>query len=166
MDVSDEEWHALFELNVMSAIRVSRGFIPSMQSQKWGPIINVTSENCVQPDAVAAQYSLTKAALTNLTESLSTAFAADNILVNAVSPAFVMTPMVRGFIGELAAQLGVGFDEAVAGFLKDFRPHLKLKRPVRRRRSPRRHCSLLPTKPASPRAAMCGSMAAQLRVCR
>lgn len=115
MDVSDEEWHALFELNVMSAIRVSRGFIPSMQSQKWGPIINATSENCVQPDAVAAQYSLTKAALINLTESLSTAFAADNILVNAVSPAFVMTPMVRGFIGELAAQLGVGFDDGGRG---------------------------------------------------
>src|SRR5262249_1124770 len=73
MDVSDDEWQQIFDLNVMSAIRVSRGFIPSMQQQKWGRIINLASENGVQPDAVAAQYSLTKAAVINLTKSMSKA---------------------------------------------------------------------------------------------
>ena len=84
-DVSDEEWQQAFDLNVMSAIRVSRGFIPSMQNQKWSRIINVASESGVQPDAVVPQYGMTKAALINLTKSMSKALAADNILVNAIS---------------------------------------------------------------------------------
>lgn len=131
MDLSDEDWQRVFEVNVMSAVRVSRVFIPSMQKQKWGRIIHMASESGVQPDAVAPQYGMTKAALINLTKSMSKAFASDNILVNAISPAFVMTSMLRGMIEGQAKQLGVGFEEAVSNLLRNYRPHIELKRPGR-----------------------------------
>ena len=131
MDLSDEDWQWVFEVNVMSAVRVSRVFIPSMQKQKWGRIIHMASESGVQPDAVAPQYGMTKAALINLTKSMSKAFASDNILVNAISPAFVMTSMLRGMIEGRAKQLGVGFEEAVSNLLRNYRPHIELKRPGR-----------------------------------
>jgi NAD(P)-dependent dehydrogenase (short-subunit alcohol dehydrogenase family) len=74
-------------------------------------------------------YSITKAALLNLAKSMSKALARDNILVNAVSPAFIMTPMVRGMIEQIAAQKKTSFDDAVASFLAANRPHIELKRP-------------------------------------
>jgi len=131
MDLSDEDWQRVFEVNVMSAVRVSRVFIPSMQEQQWGRIIHMASESGVQPDAVAPQYGMTKAALINLTKSMSKAFASDNILVNAISPAFVMTSMLRGMIEGQAKRLGVGFEEAVSNLLRNYRPHIELKRPGR-----------------------------------
>jgi 3-oxoacyl-[acyl-carrier protein] reductase len=108
---------------------VSRAFIPAMQKQRWGRIIHLSSESGLQPDAEMPHYSTTKAALLNLAKSMSKAFARDNILVNAVSPAFIMSPMVRGMIEQIAGQMKTSFDGAVASFLSANRPHIELKRP-------------------------------------
>jgi NAD(P)-dependent dehydrogenase (short-subunit alcohol dehydrogenase family) len=129
MELTDDEWQDNFNANVMSAVRVSRAFIPAMQKQRWGRIIHLSSESGLQPDAEMPHYSITKAALLNLAKSMSKAFARDNILVNAVSPAFVMSPMVRGMIEQIAGQKNISFDDAVASFLAANRPHIELKRP-------------------------------------
>jgi 3-oxoacyl-[acyl-carrier protein] reductase len=129
MELTDEEWQENFDVNVMSAVRVSRAFIPAMRKQRWGRIIHLSSESALQPDAEMPHYSITKAALLNLAKSMSKAFARDNILVNAVSPAFIMTPMVRGMIEQIAAEKKTSFDDAVASFLAANRPHIELKRP-------------------------------------
>jgi 3-oxoacyl-[acyl-carrier protein] reductase len=129
MEVTDEEWQENFDANVMSAVRVSRAFIPAMQKQRWGRIIHLSSESGLQPDAEMPHYSTTKAALLNLAKSMSKAFARDNILVNTVSPAFIMSPMVRGMIEQIAAEKKTSFDTAVGSFLAANRPHIELKRP-------------------------------------
>ncbi|MGH6942879.1 MAG: SDR family NAD(P)-dependent oxidoreductase [Geminicoccaceae bacterium] len=129
MELSDDEWISAFELNVLSAVRVTRAFVPAMRRQKWGRIINVSSESGIQPDAEMPHYNATKAALLNLTKSLSKALAADGILVNAVAPAFVMTPLVRSMMTTAAEETGRSFDEQVAAFLAEKRPHIELKRP-------------------------------------
>ncbi len=129
MELTDVEWQENFNANVMSAVRASRAFIPAMQKQRWGRIIHLSSESGLQPDAEMPHYSTTKAALLNLAKSMSKAFARDNILVNAVSPAFIMSPMVRGMLEQIAAQKKLSFDDAVAAFLAANRPHIELKRP-------------------------------------
>jgi 3-oxoacyl-[acyl-carrier protein] reductase len=129
MDLSHEEWVEVLNLNLLSAVRTTRAFLPAMQRQRWGRIINIASESGVQPDPEKPHYNASKAALLNLTKSLSKAFAADGILVNAVSPAFVMTPAVHGMIEKAAREAGRGFDEEVATFLAEKRPHIELKRP-------------------------------------
>jgi NAD(P)-dependent dehydrogenase (short-subunit alcohol dehydrogenase family) len=129
MELGDDEWVEALNLNLLSAVRTTRAFLPAMQRQRWGRIINIASEAGVQPDPEKPHYNASKAALLNLTKSLSKAFAADGILVNAVSPAFVMTPAVHGMIEKASREAGRGFDEEVAAFLAEKRPHIELKRP-------------------------------------
>jgi 3-oxoacyl-[acyl-carrier protein] reductase len=129
MELSDEEWIEVLNLNLLSAVRVTRAFLPAMQRQRWGRIINIASESGMQPDPEKPHYNASKAALLNLTKSLSKSFAADGILVNAVSPAFVMTPAVHGMIERASKEAGRGFDEQVAAFLAEKRAHIELKRP-------------------------------------
>jgi 3-oxoacyl-[acyl-carrier protein] reductase len=123
-ELSDEEWLEVLDLNVLSAVRLSRAVLPHMREQGWGRIINIASESGVQPDPFMPHYNASKAALINLTKSLSKAYGQEGILVNAVSPAFVMTPLVEGMLAEAAEEGGGSIEDAEAAFLEESRPHI------------------------------------------
>ncbi len=123
-ELTDEEWLAVFQLNVLSAVRASRAAIPHMQRQKWGRIINISSESGTQPDALMPHYNASKSALNSLTKSLSKAYGADGILVNTVSPAFIRTPLVEEMLANQAESRGISVDEAERVFVKEFRPNI------------------------------------------
>jgi NAD(P)-dependent dehydrogenase (short-subunit alcohol dehydrogenase family) len=128
-DLTDENWLDIFNLNVMSAVRASRAVLPYMQKQKWGRIINISSESATQPDGFMPHYNASKAAMNNLTKSLSKAYATDGILVNTVSPAFIMTPLLSNVLQKMANEQGASLEEAIAHFLANNRPHIEVKRP-------------------------------------
>jgi NAD(P)-dependent dehydrogenase (short-subunit alcohol dehydrogenase family) len=127
-DLTDEEWMALFQLNLLSAVRACRAALPWMQKQKWGRIINISSESGTQPDALMPHYNASKAALNNLTKSLSKAYGTDNILVNTVSPAFIRTPLVEEMLAEQARLHGLSIELAERNFLAENRPNIVLGR--------------------------------------
>jgi len=127
--LTDNDWLEVLNFNVLSAVRATRAVLPLMQKQKWGRIINISSESGTQPDAFMPHYNASKAALNNLTKSLSKAYAVDGILVNTVSPAFIMTPLVSGMLGKLAKEQGITPGQVTAQFLAANRPHIELKRP-------------------------------------
>lgn len=127
----DREWMKTFELNLFSVVRLSRAVLPIMRKQKWGRIINISSESGTQPDAQMAPYNASKAALNSLTKSLSKAAALDGILVNTVSPAFIETPLITSAMEAQAKAQGITPQEALMGFMTMFRPHIELKRPGR-----------------------------------
>lgn len=127
-DLSDDEWLDILNLNIMSAVKVTRAVLPLMKAQKWGRIINIASESGIQPDAAMPHYNASKAALINLTKSLSKEYGGDGILVNTVSPAFIMTPLVEQMLDAQAQQAGGSRSEAEAQFLKENRPNIVLKR--------------------------------------
>ncbi|HEY0789765.1 MAG TPA: glucose 1-dehydrogenase [Chthoniobacterales bacterium] len=127
-ELADDNWQALFNLNVLSVVRLTRAALPHLRREKWGRIINITSENSLQPDPFMPHYSATKAALLNMTKSMSKAFAADGILVNAVSPAFIMSQMVKDLVQAQAIKGGISFEEAERNALKEMRPHMLLNR--------------------------------------
>jgi 3-oxoacyl-[acyl-carrier protein] reductase len=127
--LSDADWLMLFELNVMSAVRITKLCLPFMKQQRWGRIINIASESGVQPDDFMPHYNATKACLINLTKSLSKAYGRDNILVNSVSPAFIRTPLVEEMMSERAKMKGITMDDAISQFLRENRPNIVLGRP-------------------------------------
>ncbi|NMB10530.1 MAG: SDR family oxidoreductase, partial [Tissierellia bacterium] len=73
-------------------------------------------------------YCASKAGLLALSKGLSRTYAREGLLVNAVSPAFIHTPMTDAMMDKRAAQLGVDRDEAIRSFLQEQRPHLELER--------------------------------------
>lgn len=126
--ISDEEWLEVFKINLFSTVQLVRAALPHMQQQKWGRIINLASESGIQPDPTMPHYNASKAALINLTKSLSKAYAKDGILVNAVSPAFIDTPMVDEMLEKQAKSKGITEQQAEAEFLHENRPNLVLER--------------------------------------
>jgi 3-oxoacyl-[acyl-carrier protein] reductase len=124
-----EDWRKLFEVNLFGAVRVTKAVIPYMKKAEYGRIINISSECAEQPDPFIPHYNASKAALNNFTKSLSKAYAADGILVNTVSPAFILTPMLENLLNGNAEKLNISYDEAIQQFLKKNRPHVEVKRP-------------------------------------
>jgi 3-oxoacyl-[acyl-carrier protein] reductase len=127
-DLTDQEWLDVFNLNVLSAVRATRAAVPYMQKQKWGRILNISSESGVQPDPMMPHYNASKSALNSLTKSLSKAYGKDNILVNTVSPAFIRTPLLEGFLARTAKDRNVSVAEAEQILLREFRPNILLGR--------------------------------------
>lgn len=127
-ELSTQDWRNLFELNLFSVVTITRLVHPYMKKSGWGRIINISSENGVQPYPDMSLYNVTKGALDNLSKTLSKLYADDGILVNTVSPAFIKTPLVEGMMQEQAEQQGNTPEEAEKQFLKENRPSLVLKR--------------------------------------
>ena len=128
-ELEDRDWIGLFELNLLSAVRFTRAALPYLRRNRWGRIVNIASESGIQPDAEMPHYNATKGALLTLSKSLSKTLAKDGILVNAVSPAFIRTPLIQGMMEEAAREQGVSVAAAIGSFLAAHRPHLELHRP-------------------------------------
>jgi NAD(P)-dependent dehydrogenase (short-subunit alcohol dehydrogenase family) len=84
-----------FETNVLGAWRMIRAFVPLMQRNRWGRIVNVSSGAGAisSMDAGTPAYSTTKAALNALTRVVAAELRDSGILVNAVCPGWVATEM-------------------------------------------------------------------------
>lgn len=128
-EMDTDAWRSLFELNVFAVITLCQAVLPGMKKQGWGRIINISSENGEQPYPDMMAYSATKGALNNITKSLSKAYGGDGILVNAVSPAFIRTPLVENMMQEQAEAEGMTKEEVIQHFLDNNRPHIELNRP-------------------------------------
>ncbi|MEK6477920.1 SDR family oxidoreductase [Catalinimonas sp. 4WD22] len=128
LELTDEDWQETIDIDLMGAVRVSRAFIPQMQSKGWGRLVLISSENAMQPYEEESPYNACKAAIVNLSKCLSRAYAKDGLLVNCVSPAYIETPMTNKMMEQLADERGTSVDEAVQWFLKNERPHIEVQR--------------------------------------
>jgi 3-oxoacyl-[acyl-carrier protein] reductase len=122
--LSDEEWFEILDLNLISAVRLTRAVLPHMRRQRWGRIINVASESGTQPSTLKPHYNAAKAALINLTKSLSKAYGEYGILVNAISPATTITPAVEDLMAEEARRKSIPLDEREAAFVRENKPDI------------------------------------------
>ena len=91
--VTDDEWQASWDLNVMGTVRPTRAALPQMYRRGGGSIVIVGSVNAYYPDPGIYDYCATKAAVTNFGKALSKELGPKNIRVNSVSPGPVTTPM-------------------------------------------------------------------------
>jgi NAD(P)-dependent dehydrogenase (short-subunit alcohol dehydrogenase family) len=105
--LNDEIWQHEFELNLFPAVRLDRGFLPTMLKQGSGVIIHVSSIQRRLPlhEATLA-YAAAKAALTNYSKGLSKEVGPRGIRVNSVAPGFTETEAATRLIERLAAQAG------------------------------------------------------------
>ena len=83
-DVTDDDWFHYFNVNVMSAVRLSRKILPGMLKRKTGSIIMIASEAGVKPMPEMIHYSVTKTALIGLARGLAELTTGTNVSVNSV----------------------------------------------------------------------------------
>jgi NAD(P)-dependent dehydrogenase (short-subunit alcohol dehydrogenase family) len=114
--ISDEEFEWAMQMNFFSALRATRAAITQMLPQGGGAIVNVASVNAFfQPDGGTVDYGAAKAALVNLTKSLSQEFGPRGIRINDVSPGPVSTELWLGANGvaeTVAKAMGVDAETA------------------------------------------------------
>lgn len=94
VNTSDEEWWYAMDFNLNSAIRFTRAAVPHMRKTCGGRIINNTSVSAHTMRAGGlATYQVTKAAMLAFTKSMAIDLVPDNILVNCICPALILTPL-------------------------------------------------------------------------
>ncbi len=116
LDIGDDQWRALFDLNLFSAVWMTRAALPSLLERR-GTVLNIASINARVPATGPVGYSEAKAALTAFGKRLSEEFAPRGVRVNTVSPGVVGTSLWRdpaGFGGKVAAANGLGHEEFLA----------------------------------------------------
>ena len=92
-EVGDDEWAATFAVNVTGVFHMCRAFVPGMVARGWGRVVNVASIAGKEGNPNLSAYSASKAAVIGLTKSLGKELATSGVLVNAVAPAVIETPM-------------------------------------------------------------------------
>jgi 3-oxoacyl-[acyl-carrier protein] reductase len=84
--LTDEQWDAMWQLNVMSYVRCIRAVLPAMRDAGRGVIVNVSSTAGKRPSTGMPNYSVTKAAVLSLSRLVADLYAKDGIRCNAVAP--------------------------------------------------------------------------------
>ena len=104
MEFPEDEFRDNMELMLYGLLRCCKQVIPHMKEQGWGRIINISSIFGKQPGGLV-DYDCIKAAVIMLTKDLANYLAQSNILVNAICPGPIKTPLWEG-PGQLGDQLG------------------------------------------------------------
>lgn len=86
-------WTGTMQQNLVAPVRMIHAFVPAMRTRGWGRVINISSGGGAQPTPQAAAYCAAKAAVINLTVSLSVELARSGVTVNTVSPGCTRTEM-------------------------------------------------------------------------
>jgi 3-oxoacyl-[acyl-carrier protein] reductase len=104
-ELTDDDWQASFELNLMSAVRATRAALPGMRERGQGSIVNVSSTAAKRPSAGMPDYSVLKAAMLSFSRLVADLYAKEGIRCNAVTPGPTATGAWVGD-GGLADQQG------------------------------------------------------------
>ncbi|WP_394175332.1 SDR family NAD(P)-dependent oxidoreductase [Guptibacillus hwajinpoensis] len=121
-EVTDEEWMTYFQTNVVSAVRLSRQFLPEMLARDTGRVLNIASEAGVKPLAQMIPYSVTKSSLISLSRGLAEMTKGTNVTVNSVLPGPTWTDGVAAFMKGAAAEEGKDLEKFTEDYFKDNEP--------------------------------------------
>jgi NAD(P)-dependent dehydrogenase (short-subunit alcohol dehydrogenase family) len=127
-EIDDAGWARTIEVDLLAAVRVVRAVLGPMRAAGRGRVVLIASEDAVQPYVDELPYCASKAGVLALAKGLSKAYGPEGVLVNAVSPAFIATPMTDAMMDARAQQRGTDRDEAITSFLAEERPHMALGR--------------------------------------
>ncbi len=100
LEVSDDEWDAIFDTNVTGALRCCQVFGRHMIERGYGRIINIASLSTFVALYEVAAYCASKAAIASLTKSLAIEWARHGICVNAIAPGVVRTELNAQLLDE------------------------------------------------------------------
>lgn len=100
-DETDEAWHRLFEVNIMSGVRLARHYLKPMLERKTGRILFVSSESAISPSPEMAHYAATKTMQLSISRSLAELTKGTGVTVNSVLPGSTKTEGVGKFVQDI-----------------------------------------------------------------
>ena len=104
--ISDEDWLAMFQLNVMSGVRLARALLPGMLERNAGRIVFIASEQSVKPNPDMLHYAMSKAAQVSIARGLAELTRGTAVTVNSVLAAPTWSEGVEVFLEKMAGDEG------------------------------------------------------------
>ncbi len=120
-DASDEVWDRHWQVNVMSAVRLSRAYLPGMQKLNWGRVIFLASESGFNIPVEMIHYGVSKTADIAVARGLAKRMAGTGVTVNSVLPGPTLSEGVETMLADEQAKTGLPLEEIAAAFVKQHR---------------------------------------------
>lgn len=117
-ELEDADWEAMFQLNVMSAVRTSKAFMPGMLARNSGRIVFIASEQSAKPNPVMLHYAMSKAALVSIARGLAESTKGTGVTVNSVLAGATWSEGVEVFISKMAQSQGVPVETMKADYFR------------------------------------------------
>ncbi|MFD3257197.1 SDR family NAD(P)-dependent oxidoreductase [Paenibacillus lentus] len=130
-EISDEDWFKLFEVNIMSGVRLTRHYLKQMIQKKEGRVIFIASEAAIMPSQEMAHYSATKTMQLSLSRSLAELTKGTYVTVNTVMPGSTLTEGVETMLNSLYPNEKLTMEEAEKRFMKENRQTSIIQRLIR-----------------------------------
>ena len=109
--VTEEQWRQAFELTMMSTVRCIHEALPHMVRNEWGRIVTFASSSVKQPIENLLLSNVFRLGVVGLSKTIATQYAADNVLINVLSPGRIATDRVAYLDDQTAQQRGIPVDE-------------------------------------------------------
>lgn len=124
--IADEAWQRLFDVNVMSGVRMSRAYLPGMKTRNWGRIVFISSESGIHIPVEMVHYGMSKTAQLSISRGIAEGCAGTGVTCNAVLPGPTSS---EGLQQAVAGRMGEQtFAEFEASFMQRARPSSLLRR--------------------------------------
>ncbi|BBY63866.1 SDR family NAD(P)-dependent oxidoreductase [Mycolicibacterium helvum] len=127
LEIDDEAWRRFFEVNVLSAARLSRTYLPGMIERSWGRVLNIASDSAVVTPVEMIHYGMSKTALLAVTRGFAKAASGSGVTVNSVIAGPTHTAGVEDFVYQLVDK-ALPWDQAQRQFMIEHRPQSLLQR--------------------------------------
>ena len=128
-ETTDEQWMRIFEINIMSGVRLSRHYLERMLDANYGRIVFISSESAINPAPEMAHYSATKTMQLSLSRCLAELTKGTEVTVNTVLPGSTKTEGAEKFIREVFPDLE--YESAEKRFMAENRPTSLIARLIR-----------------------------------
>jgi NAD(P)-dependent dehydrogenase (short-subunit alcohol dehydrogenase family) len=126
-DITDEQWRRFFDVNVLSAVRLIRSYLPGMAEKGWGRAIQIASDSALVTPVEMIHYGVSKTALLAVTRGFAKDAAGTGVTVNSVIAGPTHTAGVEDFVYQLVDK-SLPWDQAQREFMKVHRPQSLLQR--------------------------------------
>lgn len=126
-EITDDEWRRYFEVNVLSAVRLIRTYLPGMTERGWGRAIQIASDSAIVIPEEMIHYGTSKTALLAVTRGFAKDAAGTGVTVNSVIAGPTHTGGVEDFVYQLVDK-NLPWDEAQREFMIKYRPQSLLRR--------------------------------------
>ncbi|BBE21266.1 short-chain dehydrogenase [Arthrobacter sp. MN05-02] len=127
LEIDDAEWRRYFEVNVLTAVRLTRSYLPGMTAAGWGRIQYIASDSAVAIPAEMIHYGVSKTALLGVSRGFAKEASGTGVTVNSVVAGPTHTGGVEDFVYQLVDK-DLGWEDAQRQFMKDHRPQSLLER--------------------------------------
>jgi len=127
LEIDDDEWRRYFDVNVLTAVRLTRLYLPGMMARGWGRVLNIASDSAIVIPTEMVHYGVSKTALLGVSRGYAKEAAGTGVTVNSVIAGPTHTGGVEDLVYDLVDS-DLPWEEAQREFMLKHRPQSLLQR--------------------------------------